>query len=404
MSALQAKPLSQLKVAIVHEWFTTMAGSEKVVEQLIALFPQADLYALVDHLPAGQRGFLRGKTVRTSFLQRVPFSATLFRKLLWILPSAIETFDLSQYDLVLSSSHAVAKGILTGPRQLHICYCHSPIRYAWDMQHEYLRGANLEKGIMSIYARATLHYLRMWDVRSANGVDHFVANSRFIARRIQKVYRRDSTVVFPPVDVDSFPLETEKDDYYITASRLVPYKRVDLIVEAFGRMPQRRLLVIGEGPDLDACKKLARTNVQFLGYQEGAVLQRLMSKGRGFLFAGEEDFGIIIVEAQACGTPVICFRAGGALDSVLEKQTGLFFDRQSPESICDAVERFENLATPLDAFRIRAHAEQFSIENFRRNFFGLVQQRWADHALDIDHGPTMVKVEESFANTVLHVG
>ncbi len=372
----EAHSVRGLRIAIVHEWMTTVAGSEKVLQQMLLLFPNADLFVLVDHLPAKDRKFLDGRTIRTSFLQRMPFSAYLFRKLLWMLPSAIESFDLSEYDLVLSSSHAVAKGVITGPDQLHICYCHSPIRYAWDCQHQYLRQAGLYRGLGSLYARATLHYLRLWDVRTAHGVDHFIANSHFVGRRIKKVYQRESQVIHPPVDVDSFGFEAQKDDYYLTASRLVPYKRIDLIVEAFARTPERKLLVVGSGPEMQNCKKVAGPNVEFLGYQDDQSLRKLMSKARAFVFAAEEDFGIIVVEAQACGTPVICLGRGGALDSVIENQTGVFFKEQTAASIVDAVERFENLPEPLNPFLIRSHAQTFSAQRFQFALFQLVEKLW----------------------------
>lgn len=374
--------VSNLRIAIVHEWMTTVAGSEKVLQQMLLLYPNADLFVLVDHLPAKDRGFLEGRTIHTSFLQHIPFSAFLFRKLLWILPSAIESFDLSGYDLILSSSHAVAKGVITGPDQLHICYCHSPIRYAWDCQHQYLRQAGLSRGLASLYARATLHYLRLWDVRTAHGVDHFVANSNFVSRRIKKVYQRESRVIHPPVDVDSFGFEPQKEDYYLTASRLVPYKRIDLIVEAFAQTPERKLLVVGSGPELQNCKKVAGPNVEFLGYQDDQSLRKLMRKAKAFVFAAEEDFGIIVVEAQACGTPVICLGRGGALDSVVENQTGVFFKEQTAAGIVDAVNRFEHLPEPLNPFQIRMHAETFSSQRFQSSFSRLVEKLWNEQALE----------------------
>ena len=371
------------RVAIVHDWLTTVAGSEKVLQQMLVLFPNADVFTLVDHLPAREHGFLNGTAVHTTFLQKLPFSAKLFRKLLWVLPSAIESLDLSGYDIVLSSSHAVAKGVLTGPDQLHICYCHSPMRYAWDLQHEYLRQSGLDRGLKSIYARATLHYLRLWDVRTAFGVDHFLANSTFVARRIKKVYGRESTVVHPPVDIDHFPMETHKSDYYLTASRLVPYKRVDLIIEAFARMPNRKLLVVGDGPEMAHCKNITQDNIQLMGYQEDKVLRALMGKAKAFVFAAQEDFGITVVEAQACGTPVICFNRGGALDSVIPDQTGVFFDCQSSDSIIDAVNRFEELAEPLDPHFIHAHAKQFSAEHFRFKLLKVIEKLWDEHATNM---------------------
>ena len=371
MSSLQfetASPFVNLRVAIVHEWLTAFAGSERVVEQLLEIFPRADLFCLVDYLPQNERAFLRGRRVKTSFLQRLPWGKTLFRKLLWLLPSAIESFDMSEYDLILSSSHAVAKGVITGPEQVHICYCHSPMRYAWDLQHEYLRQAGLTHGVMSLYARASLHYLRMWDVRTSNGVDCFVANSRFIAGRIKKVYRRESLVIHPPVDLKAFRLETDKQDYYITVSRLVPYKRVDLIVEAFSRTPWRKLVIIGDGPMLNSCKERAGSNIEFLGYQPDEVVRDRVAKAKAFVFAAEEDFGITLVEAQASGTPVICFGRGGALDSVIDGETGVFFEQQTVDSILPVLDNFEARQHQFDPTIIRAHAKAFSQEKFRSKF------------------------------------
>jgi glycosyltransferase involved in cell wall biosynthesis len=387
--------LRTLRVAVVHDWLTAYAGSEKVLEQILLLFPQAELFTLVDHLPMAQRAFAKGRVIHTSFLQRLPFSAKLFRKLLWLFPLAIESFDLSGFELIISSSHAVAKGVLTGPDQLHICYCHTPIRYAWDCQHEYLRQMRLDSGLASICARSALHYLRLWDVRTSSGVDHFIANSNFIARRINKAYARSSTVIHPPADVDKFPLIREKSDYYVTASRLVPYKRIDLIVEAFARLPDRRLLVIGEGPEMRSCRKLAKNNVQFLGYQPDERLPELLGNARAFVFAAEEDFGISVVEAQACGTPVICYGKGGVLDSVVDRETGVYFSEQSPAGIAGAIRRFEALTTPLDPFEIHARAQRFSPEQFQRQFQTHVMTRWKEHCARLRYGPA--HPEQGFA-------
>ena len=300
---------TKMKVAIVHEWFVNYAGSEKVVEEILKVFPQADLFALVDFLADDERGFLGGRRVRTSFIQRLPKARSAFRNYLPLMPLAVEQFDLSSYDLVISSNHAVAKGVITGPDQMHISYVYTPVRYAWDLQHQYLRESGLEKGLKAWIARLSLHYLRIWDSRTVHGVDTFLACSKYIARRIRKTYGRDSKVVYPPVDIARFMMRTDKENFYLTASRMVPYKRMPMIVEAFAAMPQRRLVVIGDGPELERVKALARdaSNVTILGYQPTEVLADYMARARAFVFAAEEDFGITPVEAQACGTPVIAY-------------------------------------------------------------------------------------------------
>ena len=236
-------------IAIIHDWLATYAGSEKVVEQMLHVFPKADLFAAVDFLPEADRHMLQGRTVHTSFIQRLPFARRAFRAYLPLMPLAVEQWDLSRYDMVLSSSHAIAKGVLTRADQLHIAYVNTPIRYAWDLQHEYLRQSGLDRGLRTLLVRPLLHYLRLWDRVAADRVDLFVANSQYIARRIEKTYRRPAHVLYPPVDVDRFTLGAERHDYYVAASRLVPYKRIDLIVEAFRNMPHRKLVVIGDGPD-----------------------------------------------------------------------------------------------------------------------------------------------------------
>ena len=358
------------RVAIVHDWLVTYAGAERVLEQIIACFPDADLFAVVDFVE--DRAFLRGKKVTTSFIQRLPLARNKYRSWLPLMPLAIEQLDLSGYDVVISSSHAVAKGVLTGPDQFHISYVHSPIRYAWDLQHQYLKESHLTRGVKSALARVILHYIRNWDVRTANSVDQFVANSAFIARRIHKVYQRDAAVVFPPVDVEAFALETHKEDFYLTASRLVPYKKIDLIVEAFARMPNRKLVVIGDGPDMPKVRAKAAPNIQVMGYQKFAVLQDRMQRAKAFVFAAEEDFGISVVEAQACGTPVIAYGKGGALETVRDftqhRPTGLFFDEQSADAIIAAVEAFEREPGRIRAEDCRANAERFSVSRFRERF------------------------------------
>jgi glycosyltransferase involved in cell wall biosynthesis len=363
-----------MRVAIVHEWLVTYGGSEKVVEEILECFPEADIFSLVDFIP--DRAFLKGRPVTTSFVQKLPFAKRRYRGYLPLFPLAVEQFDLSGYDLVISSSHAVAKGVLVGPDQLHVSYVHSPIRYAWDLQHQYLREANLVKGPRAIMARAVLHYLRNWDTRTANGVDTFVVNSNFIGRRVERVYRRESTVVYPPVDVDAFELTPKKEPFYVTVSRMVPYKKMDLIVEAFAAMPERRLIVIGDGPEMDKVRSKAGPNVTIMGHQPFAVLKDHLQRARAFLFAAEEDFGISVVEAQACGTPVIAFGKGGACETVLDESqarpTGVFFQEQTVASIRAAVERFEAQEARFSPANCRANAERFSKAAFRNGFMAAV--------------------------------
>lgn len=366
-----------MKVAIVHDWLVVSGGAEKVLKNIIECFPKADIFSVVDFLE--DRDCVKGKSVRTSFIQKLPLARKRYRAYLPLMPLAIEQVDLSGYDLVISSSHAVAKGVLTGPNQVHISYVHSPIRYAWDLQHQYLNEAHLSTGIKSIMARVLLHYIRGWDSRSANGVDHLLANSQFIARRIRKTYQRDATVIYPPVDLANMTMCVQKDNYYVTASRMVPYKRIDLIVRAFSQTPERRLVVIGDGPEMKKIKAVAGENVTLLGHQPFDALIDHLRRARAFVFAAEEDFGISVVEAQACGTPVIAFGRGGALESVvglpLERPTGVFFGEQTLESLLAAVSRFERNAGLFDPRACRRNAERFSSENFRAALTDFVDSR-----------------------------
>lgn len=351
-----------MKIAIVHDWLVTYAGAEKVLEQLLKLYPEADIFTIVDFLPERDRAFLTGHKIITSFIQSLPFAKTKYRNYLPLMPLAVEQFDMSIYDLVISSSHAVAKGIITGPNQKHICLCYSPIRYAWDLQHQYLKESGLDKGLKGWFAKYFLYKMRIWDSRTSNGVDQFIAISEFIQRRILKVYRRESTVIYPPVDVDSFELCTQKEDFYLTVSRMVPYKKIDLIVEAFSQMPDKKLIVIGAGPDMAKIKAKAGPNVVLMGYQPFTVLKEYMQKAKAFIFAAEEDFGITPVEAQACGTPVIAYGRGGAKETVIEHETGLFFEEQTIHSLCATLNHFE--AKEWNYATIRQHSLHFATQRF----------------------------------------
>ena len=271
---------------------------------------------------------------------------------------------------MLSVSHAVAKGALTHAHQLHLCYCFTPMRYAWDLTHRYLNNL---RSIKKLSAKASLHYLRNWDISSLGRVDHFATISHYIAARIKKIYGKEAHVIYPPVDIESIPFSSAKEDFYLTVSRMVPYKRVDLIVEAFSHLQTRRLVVIGDGPEMKKIKGLAGKNVEILGWQSDGQIHQLMSQAKGFLFAAEEDFGIVAVESQAAGTPVIAFGKGGSLETVLPNKTGLFFSEQTISSICNAILCFEKIE--FDPEEIKAHAAHFNRNRFIREFKQFVDQK-----------------------------
>ncbi len=370
--------LSKAKTALVHDWLTGMRGGERVLESIYELFP-APVYTLIQTKNFKSK-IIDIKNVATSSLQRIPFIGRFYRKLPALFPKAIEEFDLSSYDLVLSTSHAVAKGVLTNSNQLHICYMHTPIRYAWDLTFQYLREAGLDKGVFSHYARNVLHKIRLWDVISASRVDHFVTNSHYVARRIKKIYGRESTVIYPPVDVDYFDLYEKKEDFYLAASQMVPYKKMDLIVKAFLSLPDKKLVVIGKGPQFNRVKKIAgkAKNIEILGYQPDSVLKTCLQRAKAFIFAAEEDFGILPVEAQACGTPVIAYGKGGALETVVDNETGIFFGRQEEGSLIEAIRRFEEKQKQFDCKKIRGHAENFSKDIFQKKYRKFVEDKYSE--------------------------
>jgi glycosyltransferase involved in cell wall biosynthesis len=370
-----------MKVAVVHDWLVVNGGAEKVLEEILALYPLAEVFTLVDYLPEKDRAWLGEHKVHTSFIHRLPFSKSKYRNYFPLFPIAIEQFDMSGFDLIISSSYAVAKGVITGPEQTHVSYCHSPARYAWDLQAQYLKESNMERGLKSNIARYFLHKFRIWDTRTANGVDKFIANSKFIKKRIHKCYRRDAEVIHPPVRLTQFTLETDKEEFYLTASRMVPYKRIDLVVHAFTQMPSKKLKVIGEGPDFDKIKNIAKghANIEMLGFQSNEVLIQNMQKAKAFVFAAEEDFGIIPVEAQACGTPVIAYGKGGCLETVVDGSSGLHFAEQTVPCIVDAIGRFESMSDFSPA-KVRENAELFSIDSFRNKLKTVVENIVAERA------------------------
>jgi glycosyltransferase involved in cell wall biosynthesis len=365
------------KIAIIHDWFDTLGGSESVVEQILALYPHADLFSLVDFLPSEKRSIIQNKHVETSFIQRLPFARKHFRNYLPIMPLAIEQFDLSAYSLVLSSSHAFAKGFIPTPGQIHISYIHTPIRYAWDLQHIYLKNSHMEYGIKSWLTRWILHNIRSWDSRSAIGVDLLIANSNFTSQRIWKYYRRDSQVVYPPVNVDAYSFINQKEDYFLTVSRLVHYKQVQTIVDAFRLLPSQHLVVIGEGPLQKELNRTKPANVELIGWQDQTNVIHYMQHAQALIYAAKEDFGIVPVEAQACGTPVIAFAEGGALETVIDFQnphpTGIYFYDQSPQSIAEAVQVFLQKGSQISYEDCCSNARQFSIQHFRKEYQKIVE-------------------------------
>jgi glycosyltransferase involved in cell wall biosynthesis len=366
-----------MKKALVHDWFYTNGGAEKVVHSIGNIWGKIDYFSLIDFLDKKDRNFiLKGKTATTTYIQKFPTAKKNHRKFLQFFPKAIESFNLNDYDVVISSSSSIAKGVLTNQNQLHICYCHSPMRYAWNLYHEYLEDKNLTTGLKGWYAKYILHKLRVWDVISTNRVDYFVANSNYIAQRIKKIYNRDATVIYPPVDVQNFQLEENKENYYVAASRLVPYKKIHLIVEAFNKMPSKKLKVIGEGPELSKIVKLANSNVEVLGKKNQSDMVKILQKSKALVFAADEDFGILPVEAQSCGTPVIALNKGGLKETVVDNETGVFFEKQKAADIVEAVNRFETLK--FDAKIIRKNAERFSKERFEKEFKEFVEQKIKD--------------------------
>ncbi len=373
-----------MRIALIHDWLDTWGGGENVLAAVLALYPEAELFALVDFLPDTYRPRLGGRPVHTSFIQRLPFARRHFRKYFALMPHAIEQFDLSPYELVISSSHSVAKGARTGPGQLHICLCYSPARYAWDLEQQYLAQTGLDHGPIGWLARRQLARFRRWDLRASARVDRFVAISEYIAERIRNCYGRDADVIYPPVDVPAIQSDgAPRESFYLTVSRLVPYKRVDLLVQAFSAMPGRRLVVAGDGPDMKKLARLAAPNVQLLGGVDDARRDELLRTAKAFVFAADEDFGIAPLEAQARGTPVIAFGRGGSAETIrgldAEAPTGVLFAEQTVGSISAAVALFESSAQRISAAACRANAERFSRQTFNRRFSAYVTDALAQH-------------------------
>jgi glycosyltransferase involved in cell wall biosynthesis len=369
-----------MKYALVHEWLTPEAtgGSELVVEEILR-HVNADLYALIDFESSNPDSYLYGRSIGTTFLQHFPRARQGVQKYLPFLPLAIEQLDLRGYDVILSSSHAVAKGVLAAPGQLHLCYCHTPMRYAWDLTFEYLQSSRLGRGVPAIFTRYLLHRLRQWDVISANRVDYFIANSQHTARRIWRCYRRPAKVIYPPVNVGRFSFQGQKEDFYLTVSRLVGYKQVALIVHAFNQLGLP-LVIIGSGPEMERISQLAQSNIKVLGAQPDAVVEQYMARAKAFVYAACEDFGIALVEAQACGTPVIAYQGGGALETVIDIRqhpqagTGIFFFPQTPAALVEAVETFSQWQHQFNPESCRRQGAKFAPEVFAASYLGFLEQ------------------------------
>lgn len=372
-------------VAVVHDWLVDRAGAERVLEEILALFPDAVLYTLIDRMPAADATRLPRRATVTSWLQKLPGVERYFTRCLPLMPMAIQQLDLSGHDLVISSSHCVAKGVLVPPEALHLCYCHSPMRYAWDMQHEYLRTEGLDRGPKSWLARRMFHRLRAWDAYTANGVDHFAANSDFVRRRILKAYRREAVVIHPPVEVALPPAPGGERQGYVTVGRLMGYKNTALMVEAFRRLPDRELTVIGGGPQLEGLRRVAPANVRFTGSVSEADKLARLAAARAFVFAAVEDFGIAPVEALAAGTPVIAYARGGALDYLRHGDNAWLFAPATPEALANAIVESEAGWDSDLHQRCRISAEGFGRQRFRREFEDWVRLHWAAWQT---HGPS----------------
>jgi glycosyltransferase involved in cell wall biosynthesis len=358
-----------LKVALIHDWLTGIRGGERVLEVFCELFPEASLFTLL-HLPGKLTPTIERMEIKTSFINRLPFASKVYRHYLPLFPAAIELFDLSGYDLIISISHCVAKGVIPPPSSLNVCYCLTPMRYAWDQYHHYFG-----KDKLSFFSRRfiplVMNYLRTWDVASSNRVDRFIASSENVKRRIERYYRRDAEVIYPPVDNDFFTPAGQEGDYFLLVSALVPYKRLDLAVTAFNKL-ELPLFIIGEGPEYRQLKKMAKDNIQFLGRVSDEELRGLYRRCRALIFPQEEDFGIAALEAQACGRPVIAYGKGGVLETVIPDETGIFFTEQSVDALTGAVDMFRSKKFNKES--IRNNALRFSRKLFKERISSFIER------------------------------
>lgn len=378
-----------VRVAVVHDWLYVIGGAERVLREILNCYPDADVFTLFDFLTPEQRREIGFERAQTSFLQSMPFMRKRHRSYLPLMPLAVEQFDLSAYDLIISSNYAVAKGVLTGPDQVHVAYVHSPMRYAWDLQHAYLRESGYGRGLKGGLARMMLHYMRLWDTRTAAGPDAIIANSEFIARRIRKVYGRTADVIYPPVTLSKQNADVPRGRHFLAASRLVPYKNIEVVIEAFRLLPDLQLIVAGDGPEAKRLRAIAPPNVTFTGFVSDAEMRTLMTTARALIFAAEEDFGIIPVEAQSEGTPVIALARGGARETVVAtppQRTGMFFPQPEPRAIADCVRGFVAQEHTFSRSICRANAARFSAQRFRSEFKAFVDREMESRHHDRDTG------------------
>ncbi|MEA2016488.1 MAG: glycosyltransferase [Actinomycetota bacterium] len=368
--------LENKKTALIHYWLTGMRGGEKVVESICGLFPDIDIFTLVHNRDKVSELINRHK-ISTSFIQKFPFAKKKYQTYLPFMPVAIEQFDLSDYDIVISSESGIAKGVLTNPETCHFCYCHTPMRYLWNMYFDYLRNERVGFFKRKIIERV-FNYLRVWDLATASRVDYFISNSNNVRKRILKYYRRDSEVIYPPVDVENMIFSAKKEDYYLIVSQLVSYKRIDIAVRAFNQL-KKELVIVGEGGEYKKLKKMAKPNIKFMGWQEADSLKQLYAGAKAFIFPGEEDFGITPVEAQASGTPVIGFGKGGLMETVVEGKTGLFFHRQDYRDLIDIVKDFESGSEVFDPYEIKENSLGFSRERFNRDLKKFMEEKYGEY-------------------------
>lgn len=372
-----------MKVAIVHDWLETWGGAEQVLVQLLRLFPNAKLFSLVDFLIEKDRCKLKAATIATTFIQHLPLAKRYFRYYLPLFPYAIEKLDLRSFDLIISSCHAVSKGVRKHAHQLHICLCYTPPRYIWDMREQYLEQSSMLPFALRRFARWQLDRLRRWDLSVSSRVDHFIAISRFVADRIQNHYLRSASIIYPPVDISNLVLAEKKEDYYLTVSRLVPYKRVDLLIQAFNRLPDKQFVIVGSGPEESKLKRLAGPNIRLVGKVAEEDRNTMLRQARAFVFAAEEDFGLAPLEAQACGTPVIAYDRGGAAETIYgldyPQPTGVFFQAQTIDAVLTALTLFEQQRYRISPAACRVNALRFSIDRFKNELQQYIQNAWQAH-------------------------